>query len=164
MDRDDVLAILTIILIPVIIIVATVMITIHVTDNNRIIKEAENPQTPAWRLEQLADDARAREAVAGNPNTPADTLDRLVDIEDSLPSGTSITNANEIIEAVAGNPGTHEDTLRRLMKRYNDYHDILLILALNPHTPTDVLEELLDSRYQDVRIEAMINLQKRQSH
>lgn len=104
---------------------------------------ASDPDTPEPVLRELAKGYMAV-TVAANLSTPADLLHQLA-TEGPKSSPRAQENAEDwtrIRERVAANPSTSPETLAALVKVYDypNYHKSLI--ARNPNTPANVLEEL----------------------
>jgi hypothetical protein len=87
-------------------------------------RDAQNPNTPVKKLEQLANDEDyyVRWCVAQNLNTPPKTLEQLATDEDSA-----------VRCGVAENPNTSPKTLEQLAT--DEYFDVRYRVALNPNCP-----------------------------
>ena len=112
-------------------------------------KVAENPNTPADVLTELAKDSdwHVRSNAAGNPATPADVLTELAKDSDW-----------HVRRSAAGNPATPADVLTELAKD-SDWH-VRISVAGNPNTPADVLTELAKDSDCVVRSNAARNPNK----
>ncbi|MDR2637547.1 MAG: hypothetical protein LBB55_04345, partial [Zoogloeaceae bacterium] len=108
---------------------------------------AENPGTPLYLLERLAEDIEfTADSVASNPNTPPELLARLVDREEEI--------GDEFVDircAVASNPNTPPELMARLVKTGGDRgYGILVGVAANPHTPLEILINLASAEDHDI--------------
>ena len=95
---------------------------------------AIHPKTPQDVLEQLAldPDDFVRMAVALNKNTPARALQQLARHKNI-----------ELLHAIACHPHTSADVLKQLAAVPKDnFFQICEVVALNPNTPTSLVEEL----------------------
>ncbi|MEG3895206.1 MULTISPECIES: hypothetical protein [unclassified Microcoleus] len=109
---------------------------------NRAISEAQ-------RIEYLQQAIASgwgdiRETIAKNPNTPVFILEQLAQY------------STHIVQAIAANPNAPVSILRQAAQQDNS--STLKLLAKNPSTPTDILEELALNKGKDgVREEAFKN-------
>jgi hypothetical protein len=121
-----------------------------------------HPTTPLKALEHLVNDAdaRVRAFVAGHPNTPPAVLEQLkLDVRwDVREIANAVSHASKpfremnltcpdarVRRAVAAHPNAAPDRLDALVKDYN--RAVLLALATNPRTPTEVLKRLAEDEY-----------------
>ena len=116
------------------------------------IAVARNPSTPVDILRKLAEDGdwEVRWAVVKNPRTPAEALRKLAEGEDS-----------KVIYEVAKHPNTPVDILRKLAGDGGGF--VKSAVLKNPNIPADILRKLADDEETWVRINAISQLQKRNS-
>lgn len=96
---------------------------------------AGHPKAPQDVLEKLTldQDNRVRMAVALNKNTPTRALERLVTDGDI-----------QMLQAIACHPHTSAKVLKQLAAvPKDDFYQIREVVALNPNTPTSLVEELV---------------------
>jgi hypothetical protein len=116
-------------------------------DINLIVQLLKNPACPS---DVLADHVHNRTRsvqfqIAKHRNSSAATLDILADVNDEAIQG-----------CVAGNPATSSETLAKLSQV--QAYRVKAVIAMNKHTPKDVLTMLLSDR--DVGKLAKITLRK----
>lgn len=137
--------------------------------------EAEDPRTPAVRLDSLAGHGYwlIRLKVAANPNTSPTTLQRMVEEgPDNLRAAVAANpntpsemlenlyrkcQTHAVREGIADNPNTSSALLRELYEtaleyaRYTHRTRLRLRLGRNPNSPTDILVRLAGDHAQAVR-------------
>lgn len=127
---------------------------------------AENPNTPQDILEECArdEDKSTREAVARNKNTPPDVLNMLANDSSEYVRATVAENPNtpqETLEhlsldeseavrhSVAKNPSITRAIATELFADTEGVHEGL---ALNPSTPTEILDKLAKEEDEYIRV------------
>ena len=135
---------------------------------------AENSNTPASILEQLADDDDwyVRSVVAHNKNTPAATLEKLADDDNKTVLIMITNNSNapaSVLEKladdpsmqffVAGNPNTPAAMLEKLAGDSDGWGESIESrqVAKNPSAPASALDRLADSDDLNLQEEALQN-------